>query len=244
MAASTLGICLLLAGCDDRSRNNTKVDHLFAHWDRTDSPGAAVVIVKDGSLIYQHGYGYANLEHRIPITPQTLFDVASVAKQFTGLSVAMLVQQGKLSLDDDIRKYLPEMPDFGKPITIRNLLYHTSGLRDWPGTLGLSGLDMAGPVTFDTILEMVRRQRELDFAPGEEHLYSNTGYNLLAAAVARVTGQSFRAWTDANVFRLLGMRHTLVCDDSDEVVANCANSYAPSDKGKFHRVVSQLSAQG
>jgi CubicO group peptidase (beta-lactamase class C family) len=217
---------------------------LFAQWDRTDSPGAAVVIVKDGAVLYQNGYGYANLDHHIPITPQTLFDVASVAKQFTGLSVAMLVQQGKLSLDDDIRKYQPDVPDFGKPITIRNLLHHTSGLRDWPETLGFSGLDMEGPITLDTILEMVRRQRELDFAPGEEHLYSNTGYNLLAAAVAKVTGQSFRAWTDANLFRPLGMKRTLVCDNSAEVVANCADSYAPGDQRKFHRVNSQLSAQG
>ena len=245
LAASALGICLLLAhGCDVRPGTTAKVDQLFAQWDRTDSPGAAVVIVKDGAVVYQHGYGYANLEHRIPITPQTLFDVASVAKQFTGLSVAMLVQQGKLSLDDDIRKYLPDVPDFGKPITIGNSLYHTSGLRDWPETLCFSGLDMEGPISFEMILEMVRRQRELDFAPGEEHLYSNTGYNLLAAAVAKVTGQSFRAWTDANLFRPLGMKHTLVCDNSAEVVPELADSYASGDDRKFHRVSSQLSAQG
>jgi CubicO group peptidase (beta-lactamase class C family) len=244
LVAGALGVCLLATECHASTRTTAKVDQLLAQWDRTDSPGAAVVIVKDGAVVYQHGYGYANLEHRIPITPQTLFDVASVAKQFTGLSVAMLVQQGKLALDDDIRKYLPDVPDFGKPITIGNLLYHTSGLRDWPETLGFSGLDMEGPITLDTILEMVRRQRELDFTPGEEHLYSNTGYNLLAAAVAKVTGQSFRAWTDANLFQPLGMKHTLVCDNPAELVANCANSYAPSDKRKFHRVVSQLSAQG
>jgi|SRR5208283_3758501 len=244
LAACTLGICLLAAACDVRARDTAKVDQLFAQWDRADSPGAAVVIVKDGTVVYQHGYGYANLEHRIPITPQTPFDVASVAKQFTGLSVAMLIQQGKLSPDDDIRKYLPDVPDFGKPITIGNLLHHTSGLRDWPETLSLSGLDMEGPITLDTILEMVRRQRELDFAPGEEHLYSNTGYNLLAAAVAKVTGQSFRAWTDANLFQPLGMKHTLVCDNPAEVVADCANSYNPRDQGKFYRVNSQLSAQG
>jgi CubicO group peptidase (beta-lactamase class C family) len=242
--ACALGLCLLATACDARPRNNPKVDQLFAQWDRADSPGAAVVIVKDGSVDYQRGCGYANLEHRIPITPQTLFDVASVAKQFTGLSVAMLVHQGKLSLDDDIRKYLPDVPDFGKPITIGNLLHHTSGLRDWPETLGLSGLDMEGPISLDTILEMVRRQRELDFMPGEEHLYSNTGYNLLAAAVAKATGLSFRAWTEANLFRPLGMKHTFVCDNSAEVVPGHADSYAPVDNGRFYRVNSQLSAQG
>jgi len=239
-----LGICLLAVTCDASSRNNAKVDQLFAQWDRKDSPGAAIVIVKDGSVVYEHGYGFANLEDGIAITPQTRFDVASVAKQFTGLSVAMLVGQGKLSLADDIRTYLPDVPEFGRPITLAHLLHHTSGLRDWPETLGLSGLDMKGPISLDTILEMVRRQRELDFPPGEEHLYSNTGYNLLAAAVAKVTGQSFRAWTDANMFQPLGMKHTLVCDDTEEVVANRAESYAARGGGTFRRVVSQLSAQG
>jgi hypothetical protein len=156
----------------------------------------------------------------------------------------MLVQQGKLSLTNDIRKYLPDVPDFGKPITIEHLLHHTSGLRDWPETLGLSGMDMSAPITLETILEMVARQRELDFPTGEEHLYSNTGYNLLAASVAKVTGQSFRAWTDANLFRPLGMKHTLVCDNPAEIVPNCADSYAPRDEGKFQKVESQLAAQG
>jgi len=244
LVACACGLFLSGAACAASPRNNPKLDALFRQWDKVDSPGAAVVIVKDGVVAYRHGYGSANLEHRIRITSQTRFDVASVAKQFTGLSVAMLIEQGKLSPDDDIRKYLPEVPDFGKPITIRYLLHHTSGLRDWPETLGLSGVDLQGSISLEMILEMVRRQRELDFAPGEEHLYSNTGYNLLAAAVAKVTGQSFRAWTDANLFRPLGMKHTHVCDDTAEIVPDVAESYAPGDNGKFRRVISQLSAQG
>jgi len=246
LASGVLAICFLVPASQaaSASRTTRKVDQLFAQWDRRDSPGAAVVIVKDGAVVYQRGYGYANLEHRVRITPKTVFDVASVAKQFAGLSVAMLVQDGKLSLDDDIRTYLPDVPDFGKPITLRHLVHHTSGLRDWPGTLALSGMDWEGPITQETILEMVRRQRELDFAPGEEYQYSNTGYNLLAAVIAKVTGQSFRGWSDANIFDPLGMKHTLVCDNSAEIVTNFANSYASRDEGKFHRVVSQLSAQG
>ncbi len=240
----TLGMLLLATVCQVNARTTTKVDELFTEWNDGDSPGAALVIVKDGAIIYQQGYGYANLEHRIRITPQTAFDVASVAKQFTGLSVAMLVEQGKLSLDDDIRKYLPDVPDFGKPITLAHLLHHTSGLRDWPETLALSGVDLEGPITLEMILEMVRRQRELDFAPGEEEQYSNTGYNLLAAAVAKDTGQSFGGWTDVNLFQPLGMNHTRVCVDPAEVVTNRADSYAPGDQGKFHRVESQLAAQG
>jgi CubicO group peptidase (beta-lactamase class C family) len=244
LVVGALGIYLLLVAGNLRAENAEKVDRFFAQWDRADSPGAAVVIVKDGAVVYQHGYGCADLEHGIPITPQTLFDVASVAKQFTGLSVAMLVQQGKLSLDDDIHKHLPDVPDFGKPITINHLLHHTSGLRDWPETLSLLDVDMEGPITLDVILEMVRRQRELDFAPGAEEQYSNTDYNLLAATVAKVTGQTFRTWTDRNLFQPLGMKHTLVCDNPAEVVVNRASSYAPDGAKGFHQVVSQLAAQG
>ncbi|MGO8930084.1 MAG: serine hydrolase domain-containing protein [Limisphaerales bacterium] len=244
LAVGALGIQVLAVAGNLRAGNAAKIDQFFAQWDRADSPGAAVVVVKDEAVVHQHGYGCADLEHRIPITPQTLFDVASVAKQFTGLSVAMLVQQGKFSLDDDIHKHLPAVPDFGKPITINHLLHHTSGLRDWPETLALSDVDMEAPITLDMILEMVRRQRELDFAPGEEEQYSNTGYNLLAATVAKVTGQSFRTWTHRNLFQPLGMKHTLVCDDPAEVIVNRANSYAPDGKNGFHRVVSQLAAQG
>jgi CubicO group peptidase (beta-lactamase class C family) len=217
---------------------------LFAQWDRADSPGAAIVIIKDASVVYQRGYGSANLETRTPITPQTVFDVASVAKQFAGFAIATLVEEGKLSLDDDVRKYLPSVPDFGKPITIGHLVYHTSGLRDWPETLALSGLDWSGPISMATILEMVQRQRELDFAPGEEYQYSNTGYNLLAATVAKITDQSFREWSDAHIFKPLGMKHTHVCDNPTDVVPNRAESYRPGDNNKFTRAISQLAAEG
>ena len=244
LAMGALGIQVLSVAGNLSAGNAAKVDQFFSQWNRADSPGAAVVVVKDGTVVYQRGYGCADLEHRIPITPQTLFDVASVAKQFTGLSVAMLVQQGKLSLDDDIHQHLPDVPNFGKPITINNLLHHTSGLRDWPETLALSDMDMEAPIMLDTILEMVRRQHELDFAPGEEEQYSNTGYNLLAATVAKVTGQSFRAWTARNIFQPLGMKHTLVCDDPAEVIVNRALSYVPDGTSGFHQVVSQLAAQG
>jgi len=142
LAASALGILLLVNASAAPNPNNAKVDKLFAQWDRKDSPGAAIVVVKDGAVVYQHGYGCANLEHNIPITPQTRFDVASVAKQFTGLAVAMLIEQGKLSLDDDVRKHLPDVPDFGKPITLGHLVHHTSGLRDWPEAFRLSNVDL------------------------------------------------------------------------------------------------------
>jgi CubicO group peptidase (beta-lactamase class C family) len=221
-----------------------RVDQLFNAWNRPDSPGATVVVVKDGAVVYQRGYGCANLDYGIPITPQTVFDAASVAKQFTGLAIAMLIDQGKLSLDDDIRTHLPEVPDFGTPITIRHLLHHTSGLRDWFETLVLSGRSPSDAITMDTILEMVRRQRDLDFAPGTEHSYSNTGYNLLAVIVSKVTGQSFRGWTDANLFQPLGMKHTHFCDDASVIVTNRAAYYEAQGEGGLRQFISQLAAPG
>ena len=224
--------------------NAGKIDQIFAQWNRSDSPGAAVVVVQNGEVVFQGGYGLANLESRTPITPQTVFDAASVAKQFTGLAIAMLIEEGKLSLDDDIRKHLPDVPYFGKPITIRHLLHHTSGLRDWPETLGLSGIGHGAIITMDTILEMVRRQQELDFPPGEEYQYCNTSYNLLAAAVARVSGESFRGWTDKKLFRPLSMKGTHFCEDPTTPILNRAEAYTPAGERKFKRSISQLAAQG
>ncbi|HMJ64644.1 MAG TPA: serine hydrolase domain-containing protein, partial [Candidatus Binatia bacterium] len=247
-AIGALALCLFLAGCKTSAPKSgaktPKVDQFFARWDHADSPGAAVVVVKNGAVVYQHGYGSANLESRVPITPQTAFDAASVAKQFTGLSIAMLIEQGKLSLDDDIRKHRRDVPDFGHTITIRHLLYHTSGLRDWPETLGLSGFGDGAIITLDTTLEMVRRQQELDFVPGEEQQYCNTSYNLLAAAIAKVSGKSFREWTDANLFEPLGMKHTHFCEDPTKLIPNRAESYSPAGEKKYNRNLSELAAQG
>ena len=220
-----------------------RVDALFARWDKPDTPGAAVAVVRDGGIVYQRGYGSANLEYDLPITPSTVFLVASVSKQFTAFAIAMLAEQGKLSLDDDVRKYIPELPDFGPTITIRHLVHHTSGLRDWPGTLAMGGWRMEDVISFEQILTMARHQKTLNFEPGAEYSYSNTGYNLLAEVVARVTGQTFRAWTDAHLFKPLGMAHTHFHDDHEEVVKNRAYAYSPSGNG-FGRVGNGLTALG
>ncbi len=244
----SLILCLTLLGCVTH-RNHSgdrklEIDRLFRAWHHPDTPGAAVVVIKDGTVVYQNGYGCADLAHGIAITPETVFDVASVSKQFTGLAVAMLIGQRRLSLDDDVRAHLPDLPRFDKPITIRHLLYHTSGLRDWSPTLALAGVGWSDPITIDDIRRMLSRQRELEFEPGATSLYSNTGYNLLAEVVAKVTGQSFRSWTDENLFRPLGMRHTHFCDDPTEIISKQAACYEPSGKSSYRRVVSQLAAPG
>ncbi len=220
-----------------------QVDAVFAQWNRPGSPGAALAVVQGGEVVYKRGYGMANLDYDIPITPATVFDIASVSKQFCAYAIAMLAEQGKLSLDDDARQYLPEMPDFGPTITIRHLVHHTSGLRDWPGTLAMGGWQMEDVISFEQILTMARHQKKLNFEPGAEYSYSNTGYNLLAEVVARVTGQSFRKWTDAHLFKPLGMVHTHFHDDHEEVVMNRAYAYSPFGGG-FRRVGNGLTALG
>jgi len=221
---------------------NASVDQLFAEWNQSDSPGAALAVIKDGAVIYRRGYGSANLEHDIPITPTTVFDIASVSKQFAGMAIAMMMEQGKISLDDDIHKHLPEVPDFGKTITIRHLVHHISGIRDWVQSLAIAGWRMDDVITFQHIMKMVRHQKELNHDPGDEYIYSNTNYNLLAEIVMRLSGQTFREYTDANIFKPLGMTNTHFHDDHEMIVKNKACSYYKGDEFKIS--VNNLMALG
>jgi CubicO group peptidase (beta-lactamase class C family) len=215
----------------DEKALEARVDKLFERWDKPGSPGCALAVVKDGAVIYKRGYGMANLEYDVPITPASIFHVASISKQFTAMAVTMLAQEGKLSLDDDVRKYLPEVPDFGKVITLRHLIHHTSGLRDQWNLLVLAGWRMEDVITEQDILELVKRQKELNFEPGKEHLYCNTGYTLLALVVQRVTGQTLREFTQARIFEPLGMKNTHFHDDHRMIVKNRAYSYEPKRGG-------------
>lgn len=214
-----------------------KVDKLFEEWDRPGSPGASLAVAKDGQIIYKKGYGYAQLEYDIPITPSTIFHVASVSKQFTAFAVAMLADQGKLSLEDPIQKHVPEVPDFGKTTTLKQLIHHTSGIRDQWELLAMAGWRLDDVITKEHILNMIKNQKDLNFNPGDEHLYSNMGYTLLAVTVERVTGQSFREWTQENIFKPLGMTNTHFHDDHEMIVKNRSYSYGPLDEGGFRKRV-------
>ncbi|NNE98662.1 MAG: serine hydrolase [Pyrinomonadaceae bacterium] len=213
-----------------------KVDQLFKPWANNDSPGVAVAIVQNGRIVYKNGYGMANLEYDVPVKPDTVFHIASVSKQFTTFSVLLLEKDGKLSLDDDIRKYVPEVPNFGHKITLRHLAHHTSGLRDQWNLLALAGWRLDDVITLEHILSLVRRQKALNFEPGAEYAYSNTGYTLLAEVVARVSGKSFPEFTRERIFKPLGMTKTLFYDDHEKIVKNRAYSYRPA-KGGVKKVV-------
>lgn len=210
-----------------------QVDAVFAELDKPDVPGCAVGVYRDGTILYSKGYGMAVLEHGVPITPRTVFYIGSISKQLTAGTVALLAQQGKISLDDDVRKHVPEVPDFGTPITIRQVIHHMSGLREKWALLAMAGHRPGDVVTQKDVLEMVRRQKELNFKPGDEHLYSNTGYDLLPYVVERAAGKPFREYARENLFAPLGMNDTRFGDDRTEVMPRRAFAYAPKDGGGF-----------
>ena len=211
-----------------------RVDSLFAAWNTAESPGCAVGVSQNGRTLLTRAYGSANLEHDIPNTPATVFEAGSVSKQFTAAAVVRLAQQGRLSLDDDVRRYIPEVPDYGTPITLRHLLNHTSGLRDWGSVMQLAGWPRGTRIyTHAYALDVISRQRSLNFTPGAEYSYSNTGYNLLAMIVERVSGTSFAEFSRRELFEPLGMTRTEWRDDFTRTVKGRASAYT-WENGAWH----------
>lgn len=208
-----------------------RIDAVFADIDRTDAPGCALGVYRDGKMLYARGYGLADLERRVPITPASVFDIGSTSKQFAAATIVLLAQDGKLSLDDDVRRFIPELPSYERPITIRHLLHHTSGIRDYLGLLRFAGFRYDDVTTPEDALQAISRQRALNFSPGDEHLYSNSGYFLLSIIVERVTGRSLRDEAHDRIFEPLGMRHTNYLGSYNDIIPNRAIGYAPTDAG-------------
>ncbi|MCE5209469.1 MAG: beta-lactamase family protein [Chloroflexi bacterium] len=209
-----------------------KIDELFAKNDSTKSPGCAFAIVNDGEIIYKKGFGMATLEHSATIQPFTTFYIASCSKQFAAFSVALLEEKGLLSVQDDVRKYIPEIPDYGDIIQIQHLIHHTSGLRDYLELNALSGRDNDELITPEDALHLIVNQKQLNFKPGDRYLYSNSGYFLLSEIVLRITGQTLRQFAQENIFGPLGMKNTHFHDDRKEPVPHRAIGYQYSpEKG-------------
>jgi CubicO group peptidase (beta-lactamase class C family) len=201
------------------------VDAIFAKYSST-TPGCAVGVATDGKPMLAKGYGMADLEHDVRIAPDTVFEAGSVSKQFTAAAVMLLARDGKLSLDDPVRKYIPELPEYPAPLTVRHMLTHTSGLRDWGSVAGIAGWPRTTRVyTHAHVLEIVGRQQALNFTPGTRWSYSNTGFNLAAIIVERVSGRSFQAFTHDRLFQPLGMAHTSWRDDHTRIVKGRAVAY-------------------
>jgi CubicO group peptidase (beta-lactamase class C family) len=221
-----------------------KVDALFSAWAKPDSPGAVCAVIRDGEVIHARGYGMEDLEHDVPLSPDSVFYIASTSKQFTAASIALLVLDGKLSLDDDIRQHLPEMADRSPPITVRHLVHHTSGLRDYFALLGLTGWTDTDYFNNDMVVKLLARQRTLNFEPGTRHLYSNSNYVLLAEIVKRVSEKSLRQFADERIFQPLGMTHTHFDDDYRQIVKHRALSYAPKRGGGWQQLLKEFDGYG
>ena len=202
------------------------VDTIFSRW-TTSTPGCAVGVAVGGKPVVMKAYGMADLEHGVPNTPDTIFESGSVAKQFTAMAIMLLVQDGRLSLDDQVRKHIPELPDYGVPLTIRHMLTHTSGLRDWGSVASIAGAPRTTrEYTHAHVLDIVSRQKALNFPPGTQWSYSNTGFNLSAIIVDRVSGMSFAEFSKRRIFQPLGMTSTSWRDDHRRIVKGRAIAYS------------------
>ena len=247
MLRKFFALCLLMSAWPAFGQSlEAHMDSLFALMDHTDTPGAAVAIVRGDSVQFAKGYGIADLEHDIPVTPNTVFMAASVSKQFTAYGIALLANQGKISLDDPVTDYIPELPNFQYPMTIRHLVHHTSGLRDEFSLLALAGYRMDDVITKDDILRLIYQQKDLNFDPGERYMYSNSGYTLMAEIITRVSGQSFRDWMHENLFRPLGMASSQFRSERGQTIENVASGYITASDGyKAQRVnYSSVGASG
>ena len=210
------------------------VDQVFERFDGTRTPGCAVAVSLAGQPVLSHAYGMADLEHAVANTPETVFEPGSVAKQFTATATILLALDGKLSLDDDVRTYIPELPDYGEPITVRHLLNHTSGLRDWGAVARIEGWPRTSRVhTHVHMLDITSRQRSLNYPPGEYYSYTNTGYNLQAVLVERVSGMSFAEFSRKRILEPLGMTRTQWRDDFTRIVKDRAIAYSPTRDGGY-----------
>ena len=214
------------------SETRQRIDDVFAEYDRTGGPGCAVGVVNAGDLVYARGYGMGQMDHEIPISERSVFYLASVSKQFAAAAVVIADHEGHLSLDDDIRRHIPEFPAYYQgTVTVRHLVHHTSGVRDYLSLLNLAGIPFDNILTYEAMVDLITRQKELNFAPGSEHLYSNSGYVLMAEIVKRATGRSLREYADEKIFGPLGMTSTHFHDDRTQIVRDRVFSYHPRDGG-------------
>lgn len=230
-ALVTLAALLAPAAAGTAVAQQAAIDSVFAAYNRTDAPGCAVGVVRDGELAFARGYGMANLEHGIALSPRSVFRIGSVSKQFTAAAVVLLEQDGAIALDDPVRRHIPELPDYGPEFTIRRLLTHTSGVRDYLVLMDLAGLRGDDYYTDDQVMALLARQPSTNFEPGSEFLYSNSGYFLLSQIVKRATGRTLAEYARAQIFEPLGMRDTHFHDDHTRIVPDRATGYAPLESG-------------
>lgn len=238
---------LLFPGIDflsAQSLSGEEARALFEKWDSISTPGCSVAVIRDGKFIFKGSFGMADLEHGIPLKPDSMYYACSVSKQFVAMCLLLLEEDGKLSLDDDIKQFLPDFPDYGDPITIRHLLHHTSSIRDYFGLWEMAGNDFQDYMPDEAVYQLIRRQKSLNFKPGEKHLYSNSCYFLLYRIIEKVSGKTLREYADKNIFQPLGMDHSFFHDDYRRIIKNRAMGYYPSEEYGYVNMISRFDLVG
>ncbi len=228
-------LCTFPAGVRAADAREDQLDKLVLQTVKPEGPGCAILVVDDGKIVFQRAYGIADMETGRLITTTTAFNLASVTKQFTAACIALLAEQGQISLDDDIRKYLPEMPAYDAPIRIKHLIHHSSGIRDFALLSFLKGLPLDETYPEPVLFDLLTRQRELNFRPGAAHSYSNSGYFLLGFIIRRATGMSVGEYAEKHLFAPLGMTHTSYHRDPERIGKNWAVGHVSEGAGKYRR---------
>ncbi|MDX1477823.1 MAG: serine hydrolase [Saprospiraceae bacterium] len=239
-----LAILLWVGTSHGQYVHQAAIDSLFTDWDHIESPGCAIGVVQNGELVYARGYGSADLEHDVPLGPHSVFYMASVSKQFVTFCILLLEEEGKIDLDAPIQTYLPDFPEYDAPLTTRHFIHHTSGVRDYLTLMGLKGLDYMDDSDPEEVYELIKRQSELNFPPGERYLYSNSCYFMLAMIVERVTGQSIKEYAEEHVFGPLGMQRTHFHDDNTHLIKHRAFSYEPREDGGYRNLIMRFDQVG
>lgn len=225
------------------AEQESSIAALFSQWDKEESPGMAIGIVKDGHMLYSKGYGLASLEHNIKIHPLTVFYAGSVSKQFVTFCILLLEERGLLKLDDTVQKFLPDFPDYGYPLTIRHFIHHTSGVRDNLTLWQLAGNDLMDHIPLTRIYELIKRQKALNFLPGEQYLYSNSCYTMLGMIIEKSSGKSLRQFAHDEIFLPLGMRQTHFGDNNRDIIKDRAYSYWPKGD-QFENIIMRFDLVG
>ncbi len=219
------------------SQNITNdIDGLFSMWKNSNGPGGVVLVTQNNKTVFEKAYGLENISYKIPNTSESVFNIGSMSKQFTAMGIVLLLMEGKLSIDDDIKNYLPELNNFGKPITIRYLLHHTSGLRSSPELFGLAGWRDGDAISNEDVYRYLTKQTALNFEPGSEYMYTNSGYVLLAKIIENVSKQNFKSWMKEKIFQPLQMNATFIEENSSNVISKVATSYSEIEPSVFNYV--------